>query len=91
MATRAAANASFAPGRQSMAANRTKVTTSGTGLGVGRGKGGGGERPGQSGGRGGGRSEAGGNGKESSETEEVVRLCPMRHKVTEVCTACLAR
>ena len=23
--------------------------------------------------------------------EEVIRLCPLRHKVTEVCTACLAR
>ena len=23
--------------------------------------------------------------------DEVIRLCPLRHKVTEVCTACLAR
>ena len=32
-----------------------------------------------------GRTERGGGG------DEVIRLCPLRHKVTEVCTACLAR
>ena len=29
--------------------------------------------------------------RSSSEKDEVVLLCPLRHKVTEVCTACLAR
>ena len=27
----------------------------------------------------------------SNDRAEVVSLCPLRHKVTEVCTACLAR
>ena len=53
-----------------------------------------GGREGEGKGRGGGRVSLNGGATATAVEgggDEVIRLCPLRHKVTEVCTACLAR
>ena len=88
VATRAAAANAGAATRQSVGGTKTKLAAPSE------------ERVGGGGGEGGSRREGeGGKGRRStrvdrelsSERDDVIVLCPLRHKVTEVCTACLAR
>lgn len=91
VATRAAANASSSSSSLSMSVRQSvTLAKKKTGASVGGGGMGGGGRLGQTGGGEGGAGRGSGRGS-STEADDVIRLCPLRHKVTEVCTACLAR
>ena len=85
MATRAAAANAGPATRQSVGGTKTKlVAPSEERVG-----GGGGSRREGEGGKGGRSTRV--DRELSSERDDVVVLCPLRHKVTEVCTVCLAR
>ena len=84
VSTRAAAANAGTGTRQSVGGTKTKIAAPPEG----RGGGGGSRREGE-GGKGGGSTRV--DREVSSERDEVIPLCPLRHKVTEVCTACLAR
>ena len=86
MATRAAAaNAGGPATRQSVGGTKTKRAAPSEER---VGGGGGSKREGE-GGKGGRSTRV--DRELSLERDEAVVLCPLRHKVTEVCTACLAR